>query len=315
MIMIKHTLIIVLLLVVNMSVAQDNKEEINNISLSVILPDNSEYLTQKSLSKIESKIQHIVSRNGISGKGYSNEFLIYPKFEIFNESIIEGMRNIIVVEVELNLFIQQYSTKKIFSSYYKSLKGTGATKEKAITNAVSKITLSDKKLEEFIVSGKDKILNYYKNNCNQIIGDADAFIRTQKYQQAIALLTSVPKEATACYASIQEKSVEAYNAYQEQRCKQNILIAKSKIANNSYSAALRTLSLIDVSSSCSNEAENLIRTTANKVDEREQKHWNLMLKKYNDRQNMQKYRLDTMKEISKAYYSSKPTTVIYKSLF
>lgn len=315
MIMIKHTIIILLLFIIHTGVAQDSTEDINSMSLSVILPDNSEYLTEKSLSKIESKIQHIVSKHGISGKGYSNEFLIYPKFEIFDESTIEGMRNLVVIEVEFNLFIQQYSNKRIFSSYNKSIKGSGYTKEKAITNAISKITLSDKKLEEFIIDGKEKILNYYRTNCDQIIGDADAFISTKKYQQAIALISSVPREANDCYTSIQKKSIEAYNAYQEQMCKQHILIAKSKIANNEYSAALRTLSFIDVNSSCANEAENLIRNTSSKVDQRDKKYWDLMLKKHNDRQNLHKYRLDTMKEITKAYYNSKPNTIIYKSLF
>ncbi|MBL4662228.1 MAG: hypothetical protein JKY22_01380 [Flavobacteriaceae bacterium] len=246
--MMKQIILILLIIVTHTGIAQDYETEINSISLSVILPDNSEFLTQKSLSKIESKIQHIVASNGISGKGYSNEFLIYPKFEIFDESIIEGMRNLVVIEVEFNLFIQQYSTKRIFSTYSKSLKGSGHTKEKAIANAISKISLSDKKLKEFINNGKTKMLTYYRNNCAQIIGDSDALIKTKKYQQAIALLSSIPREATECYISIQDKSIEAYNAYQKQMCKQNILKAKSKIANNEFSSALYTLSFIDVSS-------------------------------------------------------------------
>ncbi len=40
-----------------------------------------------------------------------------------------------------------------------------------------------------------------------------------------------------------------------------------------------------------------------------------MMKKYNDKINMEKYRLQIVKEIAKAYYKSKPQTVIYKSLF
>ena len=114
--------IVTLLCLINLGLlcAQSSSNDLNSISLAVILPDNSEYLSSNSISKIESKIQHIVTRNGISGSGYTNEFLIYPKVEIFNESVVEGMRNMVVIEVEFNLFIQQYSTKKIFSSYSKS---------------------------------------------------------------------------------------------------------------------------------------------------------------------------------------------------
>lgn len=311
----KQIIMLLLLFTLNISNTQNTDIERDNISLSIILPNNSELLSQKSISKIESKIQHIVTANGISGKGYSNEFLIYPKFEIFNESTIEGMRNMVIIEVDFSLYIQQFSTKKIFSSYSKSLKGSGYTKEKAITNAISKISKSDSKLTEFIEQGKNKILDYYKNNCDQIIADSNMLIQTKKYQRAIALLSSVPKEAKTCYASIQNKSIEAYNAYQKQICKQNIIKAKTELAKKNYNGALRILSFIDPSSPCNSEAEKLIKSTAKKVNSKEQKEWNLMLRKYNDKVSITKYRLDTMKEIAKAYYNSKPKTVIYKSLF
>ena len=313
--MIKKIIILWVVLVSYTVIAQNSDIEINNISLSVILPDNSEYLNRKSLSKIETKIQHIVTRNGISGQGYSNEFLIYPKFEIFDESVIEGMRNMVVVEIDFSLFIQQYSTRKVFSSYTSSLEGSGFSKEKAIVNAISKISTSNSELTDFINTGKQKILSYYENNCGQIIDDSNALIKMKKYQQAIALLSSIPKEAKNCYSSIQQKSIEAYNAYQKQVCNQNILNAKTKLAMNDYNGALYTLGYIDPSSTCSNEAESLIRISAKKVDEKERKSWNLMLQRYKDKMNMEKYRLEITKEISKAYYNSKPQTVIYKSLF
>jgi hypothetical protein len=295
--------------------AQNNNDALNNISLSVILPDNTEYLSQKTISKVESKIQHIVTKNGISGSGYSNEFLIYPKIELFDESVIEGMRNIVVVEVEFNLFIQQYSTKKIFSSYSKTIKGSGFNKEKAITDAISKIPTNSKSIKEFISEGKEKILSYYNNNCDQIIQDSDYLMKTQKFDKAIAILSSVPKEAKNCYASLQDKSIEAFNSYQKQTCETNLLKAKTEISKNNFSNALRFLAYIDVSSPCLNKAESLIKEVSKKVDEKEKRDWDLMLKKYNDKQNMSKYRLDAMKEIAKAYYKSKPTSITYKSLF
>ncbi len=295
--------------------AQNNSNDINSISLSVILPDNTEYLSSKSISKIESKIQHIVSKNGISGSGYSNEFLIYPKFEIYDESVVEGMRNTVVIEVEFNLFIRQYSTKKIFSSYSKSIQGSGYNKEKAIANAISKIPTDNNEIKEFILKGKEKILTYYNENCNQILDDSDYLMKTQKFDQAIALLSSVPREAKSCYASVQDKSIEAFNAYQKQTCEANILKAKAEISKNNYSNALRFLSYVDVSSPCLKDAELLINEVSKKVDQEEKRDWDLMLKRYNDKQNIEKYRLDTMKEIAKAYYMSKPTSITYKSLF
>lgn len=309
--------IVTLLCLINLGLlcAQSSSNDLNSISLAVILPDNSEYLSSNSISKIESKIQHIVTRNGISGSGYTNEFLIYPKVEIFNESVVEGMRNMVVIEVEFNLFIQQYSTKKIFSSYSKTIQGSGYTKQKAITNAISKIPTGNKEIKAFILEGKEKILAYYNENCDQILNDSDYLMKSQKFDQAIALLSTIPREAKTCYASVQDKSLEAFNAYQKQNCEKNLLKAKAEISKNNYSNALRFLSYIDVSSPCLKKAESLINEVSLKVDQEEKKEWDLMLKKYNDKQNMEKYRLDSMKEIAKAYYKSKPTSITYKSLF
>jgi len=311
----KKVLLSILFLVTNIVFSQNSEADLNSISLSVILPDNSEYLTQKTLSKIETKIQHIVTKNGISGSGYSNEFLIYPKFEIFDESTVTGMRNLISLEVEFSLFIQQYSTRKVYASYSKSLKGSGTTKQKALDNAISKITASDPELTNFIIAGKEKILSYYENNCDQITKDADAHIQMKQYNRAIAVLATIPREAKKCYESVQQKSVEAYNAYQNQLCKENILAAKTKLASKDYNGALNTLRYIDPSSPCAKEAENLITQSASKIDQKERKEWNLKLKMYNDNYNLKKYRLQTIREIAKAYYQSKPQTVIYKSLF
>ncbi|WP_430409839.1 hypothetical protein [Kordia sp.] len=313
--MIKKTILCLLFLVFNSAFSQNSDADLNSLSLSVILPDNSEYLTQKTLSKIETKIQHIVTRNGISGSGYSNEFLIYPKFEIYDESTVTGMRNLISIEVDFSLFIQQYSTRKVYASYSKSLKGSGTSKQKALNNAISKISTSDPKLKDFILSGKEKILAYYESNCDQLTKDADAHIQMKQYNRAIAVLSTIPREAKKCYESVQQKSVEAYNAYQKQLCKKNMLAAKTKLAANDYKGALHTLRYIDPSSPCAKEAESLITKSASKIDEKERKEWNLRLKVYNDNYNLKKYRLQTIRDIAKAYFNSKPQTVIYKSLF
>ncbi|WP_299362364.1 hypothetical protein [Winogradskyella sp.] len=306
-----------IIFVINLTIitAQSDNVEANSLSLSVILPDNSEHLSRKSISKIESKIQHITTKNGISGRGYTNEFLIYPKLEIFDESVIEGMRNVVVVEVEFSLFIQQYSTKRIFSSYSKSIQGNGFSKEKAVVDAISKIPTNNKEISAFILEGKEKILSYYNNNCDQIVNDSNFLIKTQKFEEAIALLSSVPREAKSCYASIQDKSIEAFTAYQKQTCETNLLRAKTEISNNNYSSALRFLSYVDVSSPCLKEAESLINKVSGKVDQEEKRDWDLMLMRYKDKQNTEKYRLEIMKEIAKAYYNSKPTSITYKSLF
>jgi hypothetical protein len=70
--------------------------------------------------------------------------VIYPKFAIYETNVVEGgMQNITVVSVELSLFIKQVDNNMLFSTISKQLKGSGSSKELAITNAISKIPTND----------------------------------------------------------------------------------------------------------------------------------------------------------------------------
>lgn len=134
----KHTLILIALGFVFASFAQSSSD-VGKISLSVIMPENVDGLDGSQLSKLETKISQIVTVSGIAASGYNNNFVIYPKFAIYESSIVEGgMQNITVVTVELSLFIKQVDNNILFSTISKPLKGSGSSKELAITNAISK---------------------------------------------------------------------------------------------------------------------------------------------------------------------------------
>ena len=136
--------------------AQDG---LGKITLSVVMPDNVEGLNRAQLSKLESKLTQIVSNNGIAASGYNNYFVIYPKFAIYETSVVEsGMEDITIINCELSLFIKQVDNNVLFASISKPLKGNGTEKTIAITSAVSKININDNDFSKFIETGKHKII-------------------------------------------------------------------------------------------------------------------------------------------------------------
>lgn len=298
----------------NVGIAQEKTVDFGQISLAVIMPENLDGLSESQLSKIESKLHRIITSNGLSGSGYNNSVVIYPKFEIYNESVVEGMKNIITVEVEFSSFIKQVDNNMMFASYTKSIVGSGYTKEKAINNAISKIPVNEPKQQAFIKKGKAKIIDYYEKNCDNISAKSDAFIQMKKYKQAIALLLSVPEEVSSCYTKIQQKSIDAYLAYQKQYCQELLQLAKSAYSANDYSQALQHLSIIDPSSTCNNNALEMMAEIKKLVVENDKKEWDFMMKKYSDSVVLEKSRIEAMKEVAKAYYKSKPQTVYYNSI-
>ena len=308
-----YILIISMLFVFSNAVAQSSSD-VGKIALSIIMPENIDGLDASQLSKLQTKIIQIVSTTGLAATGYNNNFVIYPKFALYETEVVEGgMQNIIITNCELSLFIKQVDNNLIFSSVSKQFKSSGKNKNAAITNAISKIPTNDVQFKTFIETGKTKIIQYYELTCQDIISKSDGLVKMQDYQQALGLLMSVPEEVS-CYKKVQEKSIEAYKAYQIQRCKVQLQEAKTQIASNNYSSALSILSQIDPSTPCYKESQALVNNAASKVDAEEKRQWEVNMKVYNDAVSLEKLRINAVKDIAVAYYKSKPTTVNYTYL-
>lgn len=308
----KKILPIIIAIVLTNNLFAQTTNDIGKIALSVVMPDKFEGLNTSQLSKLETKISQIVVASGLAASGYNNNFVVYPKFAIYETNVVEGgMQNITVITSELSLFIKQVDNNIMFSTISKQLKGSGNSKELAITNAISKIPSNDPEFITFIETGKTKIIKYYETKCEDIISKSDAFVKMQKFEQALGLLMSVPEEVSSCYNKIQDKSIIAYKAYQTQKCSELIQKAKTTLASNDFVGALDILADIDPSATCFKEAQTISKTAEAKVTAEEKKQWDFRMKQYNDEISLEKQRINAIKDIAVSYYKSQPTTVSY----
>ena len=308
-------IIFLIFVTINVSISfSQTDNSVGKIALSVIMPNNVEGLTIGDLSKLETKITQILTAKGLAATGYNNNFVIYPKFAIYETSIVEsGMQDITISNCELSLFIKQVDNNIIFATVSKPLKGNGKDKQLSITNTISKINIKDDEFQLFIANGKAKIVAYYEAKCGDIISKSESLVKMKDYEQALGLLMTVPEEVS-CYSKVQEISIEAYKAYQNKKCIVQLQDAKTKLAANNYNDALNILSQIDPSTPCFNESQKLIENASTKVNQEEKKQWEFQMKVYNDSVSLQQQRINAIKEIAVAYYKSIPTTVNYTYL-
>lgn len=303
-------LIIAIILINNLFAQTTN--DLGKIALSVIMPENVDGLDASQLSKLETKIIQIITSSGLSASGYNNNFVIYPKFAIYETNVVEGgMQNIIVTTCELSLFIKQVDNNILFSSISKQLKGSGKNKQTSITDAIAKISTNEPQFKTFIETGKGKIIQYYENKCMDIITKSESLVKMQNYEEALGLLMTVPEEVSSCYNKIQDKLIIAYKGYQTQKCSELIQKAKTTLANNDFAGALNILANINPSASCFKEAQEIAKRAEDKVTAEEKKQWNFQMKQYNDEVSLEKQRINAIKDIAVSYYKSQPTTVSY----
>jgi len=280
--------------------------DIGKIALSVVFPQNIEGLEMSQASKLQNKITEIVASTGLAANGYNNDFIIYPVFSVNESYVVEGgMQNITVLKCELTLIIKQINNNVIYATISKELKGNGKDKRDALTSAIIKINTKDTDYASFIATGKNKIVQYYETKCSDIIVRSESLVKMQKYDEAIGLLMSVPNEVN-CYNKVQEKSIEAYKAYQNQKCKTQIQKAKVSEASNNFSEAIQLLKTIDPSSVCYSEVSPLIKKIENKIDAEQKRQWENQAKIYNDNIALEKQRIEAIKQIAVAYYQNQP---------
>lgn len=251
----RHIILIISLLFSLPGLSQNGNSEDNGIQISVVTPTEMEGLNTAQISKLESKLQQMVSNHGISGEGY---FILYPKFEIYDHSVVEGMRNIHILEVELNLTVKEIQTGKIYNSYTQSITGDGYSESKAIDKSISEIKTRGPEIASFLSETKQKIMDYYRANCSQIFNEADNMIKQKRFREAIALLYPVPRETgNSCYNKIQDKLNEAYLGYMNETCEENLVQARQALKENNNQSALESLSKIDPESNCYTKAQEL----------------------------------------------------------
>ncbi|MEA1785135.1 hypothetical protein U1E44_03455 [Arenibacter sp. GZD96] len=247
-----------LLLVTGVFGLQAQNENEDDLNISVVVPVQMNGLTSGQTSKLHSRMLRMVSNYGISGEGYTEKFIMYPKYEIYDHKVVEGLRNVHLIEVELSLIVKEVKTGKVYSVYSQEITGDGYSKNEAIDQSISQIKTKGDAIENFLQSAKTKILDYYRSNCDRLYSEADTMISQKRYSEAIALLYPVPKEVGGdCYEKIQRKLDEAYKGYLNKTCEKNLVMAKAEISKNNNETALEILASIETESNCHTSAQQL----------------------------------------------------------
>lgn len=293
----------------SLSFAQ-NTSDIGRVSLAVSMPMAIEGLDASQLAKLSTKITQIATANGVVASLGKNVFTLYPTFTVIESSVVEGgLSKLTVTKTELGLAIKQSETNTLFSTTTKAISGSGNTIASSIANAISKITPTDPQFKQFIEAAKVKIVNYYDQQCDQILSKSENLMLLQNYEQSLALLMSVPQEVS-CFSKIQERSMVVYQALQNQKCAKQLQSARAMLTANKFSEVLDLLSEIDPAASCFAEAQTMLKSIENKISEEEKKEWEFLMMRYKDTQELEKARINAIKEIAVSYANPQPKQTI-----
>jgi predicted O-linked N-acetylglucosamine transferase (SPINDLY family) len=279
-----------------------------NFPIKPYVDDEDLSMSQSSKSILKNKLSQIVMQNGFSTGTKNERFIITGKVIIVDKSTTSTAPALYSLNIDLPLCIGDGFEGIKFAQTNLSLKGIGASEEKAIIDALKDINLKDGSLTKFIEISKRKILDYYNNNCDVIIAEATSLESQKKYEEAIARLTEVPSSSSACYAKTLPILSNVYKKYIERDCKIKLNEAENAWASStSVEAAINAaniLSSIDPETNCYKSAKSLMTkiesTVFKKMSEIEKKEWELKFQKVKSENEANKELLNFAKQIALA---------------
>ncbi|MCL2845516.1 MAG: hypothetical protein FWE23_08740 [Chitinivibrionia bacterium] len=265
------------------SVSAVSLEDVGRIALSVVVPDVIRDIDASHRPVLETRIKQVVSGAGLAASGGDGNFIIYPNFTIIQTDLVEtGMQNITRVRAEITLFVKQVDNGLLFGTVSREVTGSGRTKNDAIRSAIQALPTRHSEFTAFLENSKERIVEYYEVRCWDIIGRADGYIRRQMHEEAIAVLLTIPEEVAVCYAKITGRLVQAFNAHQNQICRELMHRANTLMAARDHFGALEAIGQISPLSNCYAESMMILQSIETAIEEQEREKWNLAMRLHNE---------------------------------
>ena len=243
------------------------------LSLNVYIPDNAG-LPEKAARSLEAKLSHAIAANGFGSQSVDNRFVIVPRAEVNSVTVTPTAPPKTVVEGTLYLYVGDGVTSTLFASESFPVKGIGSNESQAFMSAFTKINPRDRRLQQMLEVGRQRIKEYYEQQWPSMIKAAEAAYGEGNYENALSILYSIPPTCSGYDQAIDlaTKYAAGYRDNTNASLLTQARAAWSQAPNEQGAAeAMKIIAQIDPASSSAAGATTLcndIKTRLKQVDDR-----------------------------------------------
>ena len=269
----------------------------------VILPEST--IPPAAANVVLNKLTQIVTRNGLAGSCFDPRFIITANMVEIDHYVTATTPPMQAYSFSPTLYIGDAATGTLYATCpLGTIKGAGSNDTQAIMQAVKGLRTNSPELQAFIETGKTRIIEWYNTQIDFLISEANSLAGQDKFDEAIALLYTVPSVCKAAF----DKAMRAA----EQIFQQKIDIEGAQLlnmathawnANQSWAGANEAatyLSQIHPLSSVIPQAMDLSSTIAKRVKELDSREWNFAMKQFDASVSLESKRIAAMAEVGKA---------------
>ena len=257
-----------------------------SIKLTPYVPENLD-IGATGVKLLVDRLNSGITKVGFGGDGSNPRFIIGPSITLLSKNITSTAPTKYANTYEINFMVVDVVTETIFTSYQTEFKGIGDSPEKAFLSGIRNIKFDNKEFIAFLVSAEEKIFSFFESNCGAILAEANSEAQMRNYDEAFAILKSIPSEAPECFMNVQEKKIEFFQLSLNKNC--NEILSKMKAefgkfndpsASGFNTEAMSYYSMIDKQSECYSEAQNIYNEYLKNLDSKAMKDWNMEMKKW-----------------------------------
>ena len=292
--------------------AQTIENDLNKISLNVVLPENKE-IPAEATQLLETKLKQIVTRNGVADNGLSERFVMTAKTNVTQKDIAPSNPPRISQKLEVTFMIGDVIENKIYETASLTLSGIGTNETKAYVSAFQNISPANRIFPEMMEKAKEKITAYYTARCEQMIQEAQTLSAQNDYYQAIYKLSQIPDVCKECYneALVQQEII--YNQMLEEIGMQTFAQAKTVWAQSpnieGASVAMSLIRRINPKVSFFDEVQKFVNQVTEKVEFQEQREWEQWVKEYNDQVQTQQMLIRAYRDVAIEFAKNQPQII------
>jgi len=238
---------------------------------------------------LKDRLNAAITKIGFGGEGSNPRFIVGPSINIVSQNVTSTAPTKYANTYEINFMVVDVISETVFNTYTSEFKGVGDSPEKAFISGIRNVDFKNQQFMDFLLMSEEKIVEYFENNCESLLSEADAEAGMRNYDNAFAILKSVPTEAAVCFKEIQNKKMEYFQLSLNTICNELLANMKAELGKfNDPSAAgfnaeaMNYYSMIDSKSECYAEAQTEYKKYTSKLKPEAKRDWEQKMKVYND---------------------------------
>ena len=182
-----------------------------NLRISILQPIVKGDITDAVADRLSMKMLEIAAQNGISGLGTNPNIVMGAEIAQTGRAATGTASQKMTVQYELLFKVMNAVTGDVYGVSKQEVMGVGNSFEEASLNAMNEIK-NTPEIQAFLNTSSERIINWYNENVVAIKNEVEKAEAEGDFDYALAILGSVPEQATVAYQYVTEKQPKTLTA-------------------------------------------------------------------------------------------------------